>query len=84
MPSKREQNSSHQPKLLLIAEDDEGEFDQVILQTWKEEGFDVSYLPLSEIHSKFECTQLLQHCGKSLGPGEKYAVIGMSPFRACR
>lgn len=34
------------PRLLITSEDDE--FDQTTLQHWKDEGYDVTYLPVGE------------------------------------
>ena len=62
------------PRLVLTAEDDE--FDPATIQHWKEEGFQVSYLPF-----KGQCKGYIRdidHLPDDLELGEKYAIVGPS------
>ena len=59
----------------LVVTSDTPDFDQDILEQWKEEGFQVAYLPYDgdkkDYHNK------LQHLADPLELGEKYAIVGM-------
>ena len=61
------------PKLVITAQDDE--FDQVTIQNWRAEGFEVSYLPF--IGSREDYVHCLQHLADPLELGEDFAIIGM-------
>lgn len=62
-----------QPRLVLTAEDPS--FDSVTIQNWKDEGYDVTYLPFTGSHPDFE--RNLQHLADPLEMGEKYAIVGV-------
>lgn len=59
------------PRLHIAADDDE--FDPLILQHWKEEGFDVTYLPYDGNARAFKTE--LSHLADDLELGESYALI---------
>ena len=73
---------SQRPRVVLTAEDPD--FDPVTIQHWKDEGFEVSYLPL-DTTSAATCKayiQQLQHLADPLELGEKYALVGQTkPFK---
>ena len=46
-----------------------------ILQNWKDEGYEVSYLPYDN-KTKRKYIAQLRHLGDPLGLGEKFALIG--------
>lgn len=62
-----------QPRLVLTAEDPS--FDSVTIQNWKDEGYDVTYLPFTGSRPDFE--RNLQHLTDPLETGEKYAIVGV-------
>ena len=64
------------PRLYLTADDDE--FDGTILQHFREEGFDVSYLPMGDSVKAYKDS--LRHLADDLELGENYAVIGKASF----
>ncbi len=61
------------PRLVVTSDTDD--FDREILEHWKEEGFQVAYLPYDgnkqSYHSK------LQHLADPLELGDMYAIVGM-------
>ena len=59
-------------KLVVTAEDPT--FDEAILQKWREEGFDVSYLPFDI--SREQYTHTIEHLSDPLALGENYAIVG--------
>ena len=60
------------PRLVLTAEDDS--FDQTTIQNWKDEGFQVTYLPFTGSRKQYE--QDLHCLPDPLELGEKYAIVG--------
>ena len=63
------------PRLYITAESDD--FDDVTLQEWQDEGFDVGYVPLKEGGREYGSTlDGLSRAG--LGVGETFAIIGRS------
>ena len=64
--------NSRPPRLYVTADDDE--FDGTILQHLREEGFDVSYLPMGSNVKAYK--DKLRHLADDLELGENYAVIG--------
>lgn len=62
------------PRLVLTAED--STFDPTTTQNWKDEGYQVSYLPFTS--SRKEYVKALQHLADPLDLGEKYAIVGRS------
>jgi hypothetical protein len=58
----------------LVVTSDTPDFDQDIIENWKDEGFQVAYLPYDgdkkDYHNK------LQHLADPLELGEKYAIVG--------
>lgn len=67
--------SKHQKcRLFVVAESaKEGDFDQASLRLWREEGFEVTYLPFSQGGEQFAAT--LRSLDKSRELREKFAVI---------
>lgn len=61
------------PKLVLTAED--SDFDPNIVENWKAEGFDVSYVPFGD--SRNDYVGALQRLADPLGLGEYYAIVGV-------
>ena len=61
------------PKVVITAEGDG--FDQVTIENWRAEGFEVSYLPLPG--SRGDYVHYLQHVADSLELGQDFAIIGM-------
>jgi hypothetical protein len=58
---------------LVVTSDTPG-FDQDIIENWKEEGFQVAYLPYDG--DKKDYQNKLQHLADPLELGEKYAIVG--------
>ncbi|KAI4117354.1 MAG: hypothetical protein LQ345_002392 [Seirophora villosa] len=63
--------SSQKPRVVLTAED--ADFDATTLQRWRDEGFDVSYLPFTAARKAY--VQQLHHLADPLELGEKYAIV---------
>lgn len=63
----------HKPRLVLTAES--AEFDQVTINNWKDEGYQVDYLPF--VSDKKEYVRQLNHLADPLELGEKYAIVGL-------
>ncbi len=59
-------------KLVVTAEDPT--FDEATLQKWKEEGFNVSYLPFGNSRERYAHT--IEHLSDPLALGENYAIVG--------
>ncbi|KAL9576352.1 MAG: hypothetical protein Q9212_007174 [Teloschistes hypoglaucus] len=66
-------NSSQKPRLVIITEDEDDEFDPTTLQHWREEGFAVSYIPLPAGQNTL--VKQLHEFAERLELGEKYAVV---------
>jgi hypothetical protein len=66
-------NGSNNARLCITAET--AEFDTEIIQSWRDEGFDVLYLPYNDGGKEYEAQ--LKSVKEGLGVGENYAVIGM-------
>lgn len=60
------------PRLYITAESDE--FDDYTLEAWREEGFDVQYLPFGDGGKQYVKT--LHSLKDGLGVGGTYAVVG--------
>ena len=60
-------------KVVITSKDEE--FDPVIIQNWKAEGFHVSYLPFTS--SREDYVHSLQHLADSFELGEHFAIVGM-------
>jgi hypothetical protein len=58
----------------LIVTSDTSDFDTDILEQWKEEGFQVAYLPYDGDKKSYHNT--LQRLADPLELGEKYAIVG--------
>ena len=65
--------SESQPLLVLTAEG--SDFDPVTIKNWKDEGYQVNYLPYNG--NKKEYMMELQHLADPLELGEKYAIVGL-------
>ncbi|KAF2466350.1 dienelactone hydrolase [Lindgomyces ingoldianus] len=59
------------PTLYITAEDDE--FDLETLRAWKEEGFDVRYLPMGKGGKTY--VNALHRLGDGMSIGERYAIV---------
>lgn len=66
-------SSVAQPKVVITAE--RVDFDQISLQNWGAEGFEVSYLPFTG--SRNDYVHSLQHLADPLELGENYAIVGL-------
>lgn len=66
-------SSVAQPKVVITTQDDD--FDQVAIQNWRAEGFEVSYLPFTG--SRKNNVQSLQHLADPLELGENFAIVGL-------
>ncbi|KAL8667467.1 MAG: hypothetical protein Q9202_000683 [Teloschistes flavicans] len=66
-------NSSQKPRLVVITEDEDDEFDPTTLQHWREEGFAVSYMPLPATQKLL--VQQLHDYADRLELGERYAIV---------
>lgn len=60
------------PRVILTSDDPE--FDEVILDHWKQEGFDARYVPYDGDAKAYK--YWLQHYSDELEIGESYALIG--------
>lgn len=60
------------PRLVLTAEDES--FDAITIQNWKDEGFEVTYLPFAGSRKQYE--RDVQSLPDPLELGEKYAIVG--------
>lgn len=61
---------------LIVLTADDRAFDPATITQWKEEGFQVSYLPFRG--SRKEYIREIDHLPDPLELGEKYAVVGRS------
>lgn len=71
------------PKLYITAETED--FDQVTIAEWRDEGFDVEYLPMGDDGAAYKQT-LRELARKDMGPCETFGIIGeraRSPAEAC-
>lgn len=60
-------------KLVVTAE--EPTFDEATLQKWREEGFNVSYLPFDNSRERY--AQTIEHLSDPLALGANYAIVGL-------
>ena len=60
-------------KLVVTAEGPT--FDEATLQKWREEGFNVSYLPFDNSRDRYAHT--IEHLSDSLALSESYAIVGL-------
>lgn len=67
-------NTSQQPRVVVTAEDPD--FDATTLQHWRDEGFEVSYLPFTDTRKTY--VHQLHHLADPLELGEKYAIVGQA------
>ena len=65
------------PMLVLTAK--ARHFDAVTLSRWKEEGFEVTYLPYTGTLEEY--VNRLKHLSDPLELGEMYAIVGASPSK---
>ena len=64
------------PKLFITAETDSvDEFDQITLRHWREEGFDVTYIPMGRGGKTY--AEQLKSIPNSLPLGEYFGIVGM-------
>jgi hypothetical protein len=64
------------PRLYITAESEE--FDQELIQAWKEEGFDVVYVAMGESAKEFRAK--LEHFADGLSLGDRYGIVGKWPL----
>jgi hypothetical protein len=71
------------PKLYITAEDDD--FDELTVQEWRDEGFDVEYFSVNSYQSKDGgyIRKLKDLSLEEIGPCEKFGIIGMSSGSNC-
>ena len=67
------QSSIANVKLVVTAKDPT--FDEATLQKWREEGFNVSYLPLDDSRERYAHT--IEHLSDPLALSENYAIVGL-------
>lgn len=60
-------------KLVVTAEDPT--FDEATMQKWREEGFNISYLPLNNSPERYAHT--IEHLSDPLALNENYAIVGL-------
>ncbi|KAK1574186.1 dienelactone hydrolase [Colletotrichum navitas] len=60
------------PRLYITAEDED--FDQITLSEWRDEGFDVEYLPMGNSADKYR-GKLRSLSKKKLGPCETFGIV---------
>ncbi len=63
--------------LYITAED--VEFDIETMKAWRDEGFIVEYIPMGKGGKQY--VQMLHKLGDKMGIGERYAIVGIQPFR---
>jgi dienelactone hydrolase len=69
------------PKLYITAEtDDASEFDQVTLQQWREEGFEITYIPYGSGGKSY--TNTLNSLSKAMGIGAKFGIVAFGDAAA--
>ena len=67
------------PKLFITAETDTvDEFDQITLKHWRDEGFDVTYVPMGKGGKTY--AETLKSIPNSLPLGEYFGIIGALSF----
>ncbi|KAL9087221.1 MAG: hypothetical protein Q9165_006715 [Trypethelium subeluteriae] len=64
------------PKLFVTAET--SDFDEITLQKWRDEGFDVEYLPLENDGGQKAYLESLKSLHNGLGVGDYYGIVGRS------
>jgi hypothetical protein len=64
------------PVLYVTAEDEE--FDIDTMRAWRDEGFNVKYVPFGKGGKQY--VQTLYKLGENLGIGERYAIVGIRPI----
>ena len=70
-------NDMAPPRLILTATSPD--FDKVTVSNWKDEGYNVSYLPFDKNQENF--LDQLEEVASSLQAEEFYAIVGVLPFR---
>lgn len=60
------------PRMYITAEDEE--FDQETLKAWRDEGFEVAYIPMGQGGKGYVNT--LQHLGDKCSVGEGFGIVG--------
>ena len=68
------------PTLYVTAEDED--FDVETLRAWRDEGFNVKYVPMGKGGKTYVNT--LHHLGDGMSIGERYAIVGRTPFTVAR
>ena len=70
------------PKLFITAEtDNASEFDQITLKHWREEGFDVTYIPMGRGGKAYQ--EQLKNIPNSLPLGEYFGIVGTCYSPTC-
>ena len=70
-----ELNQTKTPHVILTAETDD--FDEETTQLWRDEGFDIAYVPL--LNGGKEYIQRVHTTGDRFGSAEYYAIVGREP-----
>jgi hypothetical protein len=73
--------NSTTPRLYITAETDTiQDFDQTTLRKWRDEGFDVTYLPYRKGGPGY--TRDLQEIGRSMGVGDSFGIVAFGDAAA--
>lgn len=67
------------PKLFVTAET--SDFDEITLQQWRDEGFDVEYLPLENEGGQKAYLESLKRLYEGLGVSDYYGIVGRVSIR---
>ena len=67
------------PKLFITAET--SDFDEITLQQWRDEGFDVEYLPLENQGGQKAYLESLKRLHEGLGVSDYYGIVGKVSIR---
>ena len=67
------QGTMVRPKLVVTSE--ELTFDEATLRKWREEGFEVSYLPFDR--SREQYTHTIEHLSDPLALDDNFAIVGL-------
>lgn len=68
-------NKTKTPHLVLAAETED--FDEEVAQQWRDEGFDVKYVPL--LAGGMDFIRRVHTVGANFGVSEQYAIVGEYP-----
>lgn len=66
------------PPRRVVLTANSSDFDPVTIKNWKDEGYEVVYLPFPA--DRAEYIEQLKHLSDPLELGEKYAIVGLRPL----